>query len=250
MASSTFTKTVYFKSNKDNQMKYQKVYANRTDNSFTFTNTFNLYGDGTREYLTLQTTWSAKARRAGDYIVSVLATTNHSEAYEDPSRGVNLKLKEETSNVSIVSGAPTINSLDVPNRSYSPGLNDSEGYVPPREDMKVRCQVTCSTGVQNVTLYYLVWPSKIWSSNAMINSLNGEWIGFVSGQPEGTLIHFYVEAFSSTESAIEEGRLCRFLDLEMLESNARIDIAVTSTIVLVGCLILFAVKIHKTSELL
>jgi len=219
------------------------------NNSFSFKIIIDLqyYESGNREYYIFYTTWLAKTERVGNYNINVSAAINHSIVnLVHP----NFALREDHANVAIVSGAPTINSLDVTNRSHSLGLNDLEWYVLPGKDVEVRCQVTCLTGVQKATLYYSVWPSSNESSIAMTMESHSEWIGFIPMQQEETLIFFRVEAFSSTESAIKKGdKPCRFLDLGRVEHKATIDVAITLTAASVGCAIFFAVKKHRMSEL-
>ena len=134
---------------------------------------------------------------------------------------------------------------------HSPGLNHQKTYVHPGKDIEVRCNVTCVIGIKNVALYYSVESGDIWNQSIMSRKSENEWIGTIPRQSEGKLIVFYVEALSSTgkSSRTREYR-CRVLDLQMLELKTRIVIVVTVTTIVAGCIVIFALKRRRMTEML
>lgn len=135
---------------------------------------------------------------------------------------------------------------------YHPsGLDTQEMYVYPGQDVEVRCNATCSIGIENVTLHYSVESSDVWNQIIMSRSSENEWIGTLPGQSEGNLIVFYVQAFGSTrKSSRTREYVCVVSDLQALELRTKIVTVATVTTILFGCTAIFALKRRRMTEML
>ena len=170
---------------------------------------------------------------------------------DDPDVDPRFRECRDTCEVKIVEDAPIINEPIVSPVYHPSGLDPQEMYVYPGQDIEVRCNVTCFIGIENVTLHYSVESSDVWNQIVMSRKSGNEWIGTVPGQSEGKLIVFYVEAFSSTEkSSRTREYVCRVLDLQVLELRIKIVAVATVTIILAGCIVIFALKRRRMTEML
>ena len=218
--------------------------SRKNNTSYAFSATIHLVGPPT-EVITFSATWTAKGQAAGSYNISVLVLS------DDPDVDPEFKECQDTCEVQIVIGAPIMGEPIISPVHHSSGLNHHKLYVYPWQDIEVRCNVTCFGGIKNVTVCYSVDSGDVWNQSIMSRKTENEWIGTVPGQSEGKLIVFYVEAFSSTgkSSRTREYR-CTVLDLQVLELRTILIKTVTLTIILVGCLLIFAIKRRRMTELL
>lgn len=198
-----------------------------------------------QEVITFYAVWTAKGQEAGNYNISVLAFS------DDPDVDPEFRSCQDTCEVQILKDSPIISELIMSPIYHSSGLNHQKTYVYPERDIEVRCNVTCFVGTKNVALYYLIEPSGVWNQGDMSRKSENEYIGTVPGQCEGTLIVFYAEALSSTgkRSRTREYE-CMVLDLQVLELKTRIATVATVTIILVGCIAIFALKRRRMAEML
>ena len=181
---------------------------------------------------------------AGRFNIGVFAFSN------DPNVDPEFKACQDTCEVQIVRDSPIINEPIMSPIYYSSGLDHQTMYVYPGKEIEIRCNVTCFTDIENVGLYYSVDSGEVWNRCFMSKKLENEWVGTIPRQSEGKLIVFYVEALSSTEKSSRtiEYR-CRVLDLQVLELKTKIVTIATTTIILVGCLVIFALKRRRMTEI-
>lgn len=148
-------------------------------------------------------------------------------------------------------GAPIISEPIISPVHHSSGLNHQKLYVYPGQDIEVRCNVTCIIGIKNVTICYSLNSDDIWNQSIMNIHSENEWGGTIPKQSEGKLVVFYIEAFSSIGM---NSRTREFtytvLHLHALELRTIIVTSITSTIILVGCLAIFAIKRRRMTEML
>jgi len=152
--------------------------------------------------------------------------------------------------VTVLRGAPTIE-----NASISPVYEfDHIEALLPEQDITVRCNVTSVLNVKNVTLYWIDYPigsapPETWYRFVMVKSQGNEWVGSISGQPAGRIVAFYLEAFSSINISSRTGKFVyEVVDLTKLEIDTKITTLTVISVLIVGCVGIFALKRRKILE--